>query len=433
MRFRVQVARRGGIVGLVVVVVAMLLVAPAQAAGLCDRHPGLAVCKAADRAKAALVVGKAVAGTRLGGLVLGHLRQGAAQVAGHALKEAAQTLEEAGKALDAGDAARAGQALDRFGKESLQQLRDAVVATTVVVKSLPELASIAKTAVARFNALPDLDIHIDVAALEANNRGLAATAAGIAQAAAQLTDSAAQIRTAMARADRSFAGAKRDLAAANAILAGANRTLDTFTTTPWMPVGGLSLKGIKFDFDEAFGHPTRSGSLNPDVAAVLSTITDFLPGVGSIKSAVEAIAGKDAFTQQELDGFERALYAMAAVPIAGGALKKLTAVEKATKVSRGLELAAKNGAKDWRVAFDALPPGRQKTVRVVSTVSELRTLFDYWTTGAQKLPSRGDKIPEVYDLGAGVTAQWRLTSDTGGETIDIFPDSKTRLKVHLDG
>ncbi|MER6894132.1 hypothetical protein, partial [Amycolatopsis sp. NPDC000740] len=99
MRFRVQVARRGGIVGLVVVVVAMLLVAPAQAAGLCDRHPGLAVCKAADRAKAALVVGKAVAGTRLGGLVLGHLRQGAAQVAGHALKEAAQTLEEAGKAL----------------------------------------------------------------------------------------------------------------------------------------------------------------------------------------------------------------------------------------------------------------------------------------------------------------------------------------------
>ncbi|MET9259523.1 pre-toxin TG domain-containing protein [Amycolatopsis sp. NPDC004079] len=433
MRFRVQAARRGGIVGLVAVVVAMLLVAPAQAAGLCDRHPGLAVCKAADRARAELAVGKAVAGTRLGGLVLGHLRQSVDQIAGHALRQAVRDLDEAGKAIDAGDAARAGLALERFSEESLQQLRDTVVATRVVVTSLPGLARIAKDAVARFNALPDLDIHIDVAALEANNRGLAATAAGIAQASAQLTDSADRIRTAMTAADRDFAGAKRDLNAASKILAGANQALDKFTSTPWTPVGGLSLKGIKFDFDEAFGHPTRSGSLNPDVAAVLSTVADFLPGIGSIKNAVESIAGKDAFTQQELDGFERALYAMAAVPVVGGALKKLTAVEKATKVSRGLELAAKNGTKDWRAAFDALPLGRQKTVRVVRTASELRTLFDHWTTGAQKLPSRGDKIPEVYDLGAGVTVQWRLTSGTGGETIDIFPDSKTRLKVHLDG
>ncbi|MGW4399061.1 pre-toxin TG domain-containing protein [Amycolatopsis nivea] len=434
MRSRIQAVRRGGVVGLVVAIFAMLItVSPAQASILCDRHPELAVCKAADRAKAALVVGKAVARTQLGALVLGHIRQGIAEVAGHALKEAAQTLDEAGKAIEAGDIPRANQALDQFREDSLQPLRDTVVATSVVVKSLPELAAIAKSAIAQFNALPDLDIHIDVAALEANNRGLAATAAGIAQAAAQLEDSAAQIRVAMAQADRDFAGAKRDLTAANAILADANRTLDKFTATPWMPVGGLSLKGITFDFDEAFGHPTHSGSLNPDVKAVLSTVTDFLPGIGSVKSAVEAIAGKDAFTQRELDGFERALYGMAAVPVGGGALKKLLAVERAAKVSRAIELAAKNGAKDWRVSFDALPQGKNSGVKVVSNATELRTLFDHWTAGARRLPPRGDKIPDVYDLGGGVTVQWRNMSRSGGETIDFDTPLKEKLKVHVDG
>ncbi|WP_409186233.1 pre-toxin TG domain-containing protein [Amycolatopsis sp. VS8301801F10] len=435
MRSRIKAACRGGVVGLVVAIVAMFVAmpGPAQAAGLCDRHPELAVCKAADRAKAALVVGKAVARTQLGALVLGHLRQGIGEVAGHALEEAARSLDEVGKAIDAGDVSRANQALDHFREDALQPLRDTVVATSVVVKSLPELAAIAKTAIAQFNALPDLDIHIDVAALEANNRGLAATAAGIAQAAAQLDASAAQIRTAMAQADRDFAGARRDLAAANAILAEANRTLDKFTATPWMPVGGLSLKGITFDFDEAFGHPTRSGSLNPDVKAVLSAVTDVLPGIGSVKSAVEAIAGKDAFTQQELDGFERALYGMAAIPVGGGALKKLLAVERAAKVSRGIELAAKNGSKGWRESFDALPLGKNSGVKTVSSATELRTLFDHWTAGAQKLPPRGDKIPDVFALPDGTTIQWRLTSKSSGETIDIVTADGKRLKVHLDG
>ncbi|MBB5858195.1 pre-toxin TG domain-containing protein [Amycolatopsis umgeniensis] len=434
MRFRAQVTHRGGIVGLIAAIVTMLVAipAPAQAAGICDRHPELAVCKAADRAKAALAVGKSLARTELGALVLGHLRQGIDQVTGHAFEQATQTLETVGKAIDSGDAAQVDQALDQLD-DSLQQVRDTVVATKVVVQSLPKLAAIAKDAIAQVKAFPELDIHVDVAALEANNRGLEATAAGIALAAAQLNESAIQIRAGMAKADRDFAGAKRDLESANKILAEANRTLDKFTSTPWMPVGGLSLKGIKFDFDEAFGHPTQSGSLNPDVAAVLSMVTDFIPGVGSMKSAVEAIVGKDAFTQQELDGFERALYGMAAVPVAGGVLKKLLAAERATKVSHAIELAAKNGAKGWRGSFDALPQGKNSGVKTVSTVAELRTLFDHWTAGAQRLPARGDKIPDVFMLQDGTTMQWRQASKTGGETIDIFPSGKNALRVHLDG
>nr|WP_281401079.1 pre-toxin TG domain-containing protein [Amycolatopsis umgeniensis] len=162
-------------------------------------------------------------------------------------------------------------------------------------------------------------------------------------------------------------------------------------------------------------------------------VTDFIPGVGSMKSAVEAIVGKDAFTQQELDGFERALYGMAAVPVAGGVLKKLLAAERATKVSHAIELAAKNGAKGWRGSFDALPQGKNSGVKTVSTVAELRTLFDHWTAGAQRLPARGDKIPDVFMLQDGTTMQWRQASKTGGETIDIFPSGKNALRVHLDG
>ncbi|MFI7121724.1 hypothetical protein [Amycolatopsis sp. NPDC049868] len=79
---------------------------------------------------------------------------------------------------------------------------------------------------------------------------------------------------------------------------------------------------------------------------------------------------------------------MAAVQVAGGALKKLLAAERATKVSRAIELAAKN-AKGWRASFDALRQGKNSGVKTVSTVADLRTLFDHWTAGAQRLPGRG--------------------------------------------
>ncbi|RSN54464.1 hypothetical protein DMH01_36625 [Amycolatopsis sp. WAC 04182] len=90
-------------------------------------------------------------------------------------------------------------------------------------------------------------------------------------------------------------------------------------------------------------------------------------------------------------------------------------------------------AKGWRASFDALPQGKNSGVKTVSTVADLRTLFDHWTAGAQRLPGRGDKIPDVFTLPDGTTMQWRQTSKTGGETIDIFPSGKNALRVHLDG
>jgi hypothetical protein len=54
------------------------------------------------------------------------------------------------------------------------------------------------------------------------------------------------------------------------------------------------------------------------------------------------------------------------------------------------------------------------------------------TSGAEKLPARGPKVPEVYKLDDGTVVQWRTISVSGGETIDIFPSAGRPLKVHID-
>ncbi|SCK35765.1 putative T7SS-secreted protein [Streptomyces sp. WMMB 322] len=84
--------------------------------------------------------------------------------------------------------------------------------------------------------------------------------------------------------------------------------------------------------------------------------------------------------------------------------------------------------------FDGLPDGKQKgKVKVVESVGELRAKFDSWTQGAERLPARGPKIPEVYKLEDGTVVQWRTTSASGGETIDIIePGKSTPKKVHID-
>ena len=88
----------------------------------------------------------------------------------------------------------------------------------------------------------------------------------------------------------------------------------------------------------------------------------------------------------------------------------------------------------WRDRFDSLPDGRQAgSVKIVKDAKELRSLFDNLAEGAERLPARGPKIPEVYKLEDGTVVQWRTASQSGGETIDIFPPGGKPLKVHIDG
>lgn len=86
---------------------------------------------------------------------------------------------------------------------------------------------------------------------------------------------------------------------------------------------------------------------------------------------------------------------------------------------------------DWRAEFDNLPKGKQGHVREMRTPQEMRAAFDRWTEGGQRMPARGPKIPDVFQLPDGTVMQWREASRSGGETIDIFPPNSKGLKVHL--
>ncbi|MCX5205928.1 RHS repeat protein [Streptomyces sp. NBC_00237] len=86
----------------------------------------------------------------------------------------------------------------------------------------------------------------------------------------------------------------------------------------------------------------------------------------------------------------------------------------------------------WQDEFKSLPRGDQGHVRTQSSVEDLRGLFDKWTAGGKRLPARGEKIPDRYELEDGTVMQWRKTSKSQGETIDISkPGSKKDLKVHI--
>lgn len=82
-------------------------------------------------------------------------------------------------------------------------------------------------------------------------------------------------------------------------------------------------------------------------------------------------------------------------------------------------------------SFRGLGPGKQRTVRTVGSVDEMRSTFDAWSVGAERLPARGAKVPDVYRLPDGGVIQWRTGSGTGGPTIDIFPPSGAARTLHL--
>ncbi|GAA2090908.1 RHS repeat-associated core domain-containing protein [Streptomyces albiaxialis] len=86
-----------------------------------------------------------------------------------------------------------------------------------------------------------------------------------------------------------------------------------------------------------------------------------------------------------------------------------------------------------RDEFNTLRKGTSKRTGLVDSLEELQEQFDSWTEGAEKLPARGPKVPDVYKLEDGTIIQWRTASTSGGETIDlIFPDSNKARKVHID-
>ncbi|GAX88994.1 hypothetical protein EFBL_0608 [Effusibacillus lacus] len=61
--------------------------------------------------------------------------------------------------------------------------------------------------------------------------------------------------------------------------------------------------------------PTGNQPPNPEARRAASTITDFVPGIGNVKSGVEAVTGKDPVTGEELSPAQRTI---SAIGIVGG-------------------------------------------------------------------------------------------------------------------
>ena len=78
------------------------------------------------------------------------------------------------------------------------------------------------------------------------------------------------------------------------------------------------------------------GNYNNKAGALSSCALDWVPGVGTAKGIYEGARGKDAVTGEPLNGFQRTMCFVGAVPLVGNAAKTFTKSEKAIRnISRG--------------------------------------------------------------------------------------------------
>ena len=80
------------------------------------------------------------------------------------------------------------------------------------------------------------------------------------------------------------------------------------------------------------GDTKKTAALN-----CISCALDFVPGIGTAKGLYEGFEGKDPVTGEDLNGFERAMGFVGAIPLVGGFIKGGT--EGAKIVSKGAKVA----------------------------------------------------------------------------------------------
>ena len=80
--------------------------------------------------------------------------------------------------------------------------------------------------------------------------------------------------------------------------------------------------------------------MNNKLGEFISFGLDFVPGIGTAKGIVEGFSGKDSVTGESLNGFERTMSFVGAVPLIGNAAKGLVKSERAIKgISRTAKAA----------------------------------------------------------------------------------------------
>lgn len=117
-------------------------------------------------------------------------------------------------------------------------------------------------------------------------------------------------------------------------------------------------------------------------------------------------------------------------PVAGylGHLKQPTG-EPGGPTTRVRSFIATNNVK---AILDALPRGKQGTVRTVESDAALQALFDQLSAGGTAL-SRPSYDGQWYRLDDGCEVGLRNSSVSGGRTIDVrSADGTARWKVHIE-
>ena len=90
--------------------------------------------------------------------------------------------------------------------------------------------------------------------------------------------------------------------------------------------------------------------LSFEIGGIASTVLDFVPGVGNVKSLGEAVLGKDVITGEKLSFTERTLSLLGAIP-GGNYLKNTKHLKNGQKFLKAAQRAQKAGKVKNAVSF----------------------------------------------------------------------------------
>ncbi|WYU49949.1 T7SS effector LXG polymorphic toxin [Bacillus sp. FSL K6-0047] len=187
------------------------------------------------------------------------------------------------------------------------------------------------------------------------------------------------------------------------------------------------------DNDELAASDIENASAGSVEKETGSTILDFIPVVGNIKSGVEAVIGKDLITGRELEEWERYLAGAAIIggPIVKGTSKGIRAVNNVsngTKISNPAHSAAQydrlrthyyQGEKYGKAEIRELPDGRYRYYRPITPPKKPGEMA-------------GRRVVREWDPATGRKRTWGETVDHNGNIRQVRPNTEftNGVKVH---
>lgn len=120
-----------------------------------------------------------------------------------------------------------------------------------------------------------------------------------------------------------------------------------------------------------------------------------------------------------------------ALSVAGGGVTAVSRVRQAVRAFDVITPVPPAG-RPWREVFAELEQSKNSPiVKMVLDEVDLGDVFREMTVSGESLPPNSPKLSEVYRLPDGTRIQWRLTSDSGGPTVDIFYGEGLQVKIHV--